>query len=454
MPLPPQPAVPPGAETLRAEDLEFIPETSAAVLEQAPKAGRIVLWAAAAFFFAAIVWANWAEVDEITRGDGKVIPSSQVQVIQNLEGGIVRELLVHEGDIVNKGQVLLRIDDTRFSSDLEGSRLKYLELSAKAARLRAEAENTDLKIPEAVEKEAPQLAHREQALFKSRKQELDSNLGILRQQITQRRQDLAELISKRDHLLNSHALVKKELDMTKPLVADGAISEVEVLRLERQVNEIAGDLKSTQVSIPRAQSALEEAQNKLEETELSFRSQARGDLNDALGELGRVSAANVALEDRVDRTAVRSPVRGTVKQLMINTIGGVVQPGSEMLEIVPLEDTLLVEAHIPPKDIAFIHPGQHAVVKFTAYDYAIYGGLDGKVEQISADSIPDEDKRGESYYLVKIRTEHSSLQRGGESLPIIPGMMTNVDILTGKKTVMHYLLKPVLRAHERALTER
>ena len=454
MQLPPQPPMPPGGGRLRSEDLDFIPETSAAMLERAPRGGRIVLWAAVLFFATALSWANWAEVDEITRGSGKVIPSRQVQVIQNLEGGIVAELLVHEGDIVDKGQVLLRIDDTRFSSSLRESRLKYLELSAKAARLRAEAENTELNMPQEVEKEAPQLVHREQSLFKSRQDELESNQAILRQQITQRRQELAELRAKRDQLENNHALVLRELNMTKPLVADGAISEVEVLRLERQVSEKAGELKGTQLAIPRAQSALAEAQNKLEEVALSFRNDARGELNDVLGEFGRVSEANVALEDRVERTAVRSPVHGTVKQLLVNTVGGVVQPGMDMLEIVPLEDTLLVEAHVRPKDIAFIRPGQHAIVKFTAYDYAIYGGLDGKVEHISADTLPDEEKKGESYYLVKVRTEHNSLQRGGESLPIIPGMMATVDILTGKKTVLHYLLKPVLRAKERALRER
>lgn len=441
-----------GAQDLLDEDLEFIAYAEAAVLEQAPRGGRFILWVVFAFVVAAIVWSAYAPVDQITRGEGKVIPSRQVQVIQNLEGGILAELLVREGDVVNRGQVLLRIDDTRFSSNLREGRLHYLSLLAKSARLRAEAEKLDFAAPAEVGDERPELVEQERALFESRARELASNLEIARQQLAQRQQELDELKSKRDQLERSHALVDKELTMTKPLVADGAISQVEVLRLEREVNELKGELDATRISIPKAQSRYDEAISKREEVEISFRNEARLELNDVVAELSRLSESNTALEDQVRRTSVASPVHGTIKQIMLNTIGGVIQPGMSLMEIVPLDDTLLVEARVRPADIAFLHPDQHAIVKFSAYDFAIYGGLDAVVEHISADTISDE--KGESFYLVRVRTDRSYLGTDTDPLPIIPGMVGSVDILTGKKTVLSYLMKPVLRARERAFTER
>jgi len=433
-------------------DLDFMPETSAALLQGSPRGGRLILWVAVAFFAVAFAWAAFAKLDEVTRGVGRVIPSRQVQVVQSLDGGIVQAIDVKEGQVVDEGQVLLRIDSTRFASSFRESRINYLEHLARAARLRAEAEGKSFEAPPEVEKEYPELVEQEHQLFHAREAELKNSLAIVRQQVRQRKQELAELKVKHEQLQRSYRLARKELDITEPLVKEGAVSRVEVLRLERQVNEIKGELDATRLAIPRAESKYEESKRKAEETEMSFRNQARAELNQTVAELSRLGETNRALKDRVSRTLVRSPVHGTVKRVSVSTVGGVVQPGADLVEIVPLEDTLVVEAKVSPRDIAFLRPQQRVIVKFTAYDYAIYGGLHGTLEHISADAITDDD--GQSYYLVKVRTDNNHLGTQAEPLPIIPGMRANVDVITGKKTVLDYLLKPVLRATQNAMRER
>ena len=435
-----------------ADDVNYMSHTHAVMVQTSPSGARVIIWAILAFIIIAVIWASFATLDEVTRGSGKVIPSGQVQVIQNLEGGIVSSLSVKEGQVVNKGDVLLRIDNTRFMSSLRENTQNYLSLKAKHARLRAEAEGKPFKIPEDVLAEQPKLVEQERILYESRQKELETTRQILKQQIAQRRQDIAGFSSKLAQNKRGYALLNKELEMTRPLVKQGVMSEVELLRLERQANEIKGDISSTEISVLREKAKLEEALQKLEEAEINFRNLARVELSETDAELRRLAETSLALEDRVKRTEVTSPVRGTVKQLFVNTIGGVVQPGMDLVEIVPLEDNLLIEAKIRPADIAFLRPGLNAIVKVTAYDFSIYGGLKAKVEQISADTITDEE--GDSYYMVRVRTDESALKTPRGSLPIIPGMLTEVDILTGKKTVLEYLLKPILRAHERAMRER
>jgi adhesin transport system membrane fusion protein len=434
------------------DDAPFMTDTNAAVLIGASRTSHFILIGTAAFFLIAIIWAAFAELDEVTRGEGKVIPSNKMQVIQNLEGGIVSEILVDEGEIVEKGQPLLRLDDIRFSSSYRESRSKYLSLLAKAARLEAEAQNQPVQMPESLLKEDRELVANEIALFESRKDELESNLSILRQQESQTKQEMAELEAKKNRLARSYALVREELGMSEPLAEDGAISEVEILRLKRSVNDLRGEMEAARLALPRLQAAHEEVRNKIKDLVITFRTEARSELNDIQVELSSVKESMKSQEDRVSRTLVKSPVKGAVNQIMVTTIGGVIQPGMDLMEIVPLEGSLLVEAHVRPADIAFLRPKQHAKVKLTAYDYAIYGGLDAKLEHISADTITDED--GESYYLIRVRTERSYLGSEESPLEIIPGMTATVDILTGEKTVLDYLLKPVLRARERALRER
>jgi adhesin transport system membrane fusion protein len=437
-------------------DLEFMNDTVAVDMDPAHPAGHLILLAVATLMVVALLWAALAKVDEVTRAEGQIIPSSQVQVVQNLEGGIVQEILVREGDVVDKGQILLRIDDTRFASSYQEGRLKYLALQAQISRLTAETEGKSLQLPAEVDKEAPQLAEDARRLYRTRQQELASTVQILEQQRDQRKQEVAEMRSRAGQLQRSYALLRDEYERTAPLAGEGVISEVELLRLKRQLNETRGDLDGVRLRLPAAQAALAEAEAKIEDARIKFRTDAQAQLNEAKAELAATAQNNTAALDRVTRTAVRSPMRGTVKRLKVTTVGGVIQPGMDLVEIVPLEDSLLVEAKVQPRDIAFLHPGQRAMVKLTAYDSTIYGALEATLEHISADAITQDDGRGgeRSYFLVRVRTRDRGYVKDGESLPIIPGMTATVDILTGRKSVLTYLMRPIERARERALRER
>ncbi len=437
---------------LHQDDVPFMTDSKSSVVMGASRSSHMILACTALFFSSALTWAAFAKIDEVTRGEGKVIPTGKIQVIQNLEGGILTEILIKEGQVVEKNQPLLRLDDIRFSSSYRETRSKYLSLSARAARLKAEAEGVTIVFSEDITTEDPALTASELALFRSRANELESNLATLKQQESQTRQEIAELEAHKNKLTRSYTLLRQELEMSEPLVADGAISDVEILRLKRSVNDIQGEVEASKLAIPRLVAASEEARNKIADLEIKFRTDARSELSTVTAELSAVAESLRGQEDRVSRTLVRSPVRGTVKQLLVTTIGGVIQPGMDLLEIVPLEGGLLVEAHVRPADIAFLHPDQDAQVKLTAYDYSIYGGLPAKLEHISADTIIDDD--GESFFLIRVRTEQSYLGKKSTPLEIIPGMTATVDILTGQKTVLDYLLKPVLRARERALRER
>ncbi|WP_299179182.1 HlyD family type I secretion periplasmic adaptor subunit [uncultured Neptuniibacter sp.] len=436
----------------RNQDLQYMSSVSEAMAEQSPKGASGLLWMMVLFVVIAIVWASWAELDEITRGDGEIIPSSQLQVIETLEGGAVSEILVHEGDLVEKGQVLLRIDDVRFSSSMKENLVRHYELSAKAARLKAEADNTDFVDPEGFPVEYEGMIEQEKYLFGTRQAEILAGLGGLKQQVSQRNQELKAARSQERQLQRSYALLKRELDITRPLLAEGVISEVEFLRLKRQLNDLAGELSSVRLNIPRIESTLQETKQKLDESELQFRNEARRELNEVVAERARIKQALTGINDRINRAEVRAPVKGTVKQLLVNTVEGVVQPGDELLNIIPWEDTLLVEARIRPSDIANISPGQRAVIKVSAYDFSIYGGVEAAVIFVSPSTIIDEE--GESYYLVRLETDQPFIGTASTELPLIAGMTVSVDILTGKKTVMDYLLKPVLKAKSKALTER
>jgi adhesin transport system membrane fusion protein len=396
---------------------------------------------AALFIVAALLlWASFAQVDEVTKGDAKVVPSKQLQVIQSYDGGVVTEILVKEGQVVEAGQVLLKVDETRATSGVRESAAQTFSLKAKLARLKALAEGTSFAPPPPVHPEDQNVIDQERQLYESRQSEL----------MAQRQQELSEVRSKRESAARSLELSQQELSKTRPLLATGAVSEVEVLRLERDVSRSRGDLEQAGAQSARVQAAISEATRKIQETELAFRNDARKELSETLGRLNSLNEGAVALVDKVSRSQVKSPVRGRVQRLLANTVGGVVAPGKDIVEIVPLDDALVLEAKVQPRDIAFIHPGQQATVKFTAYDFSVYGGLDAVVENISPDTQTDE--RGQNtYYLVRVRTARANFS---EKMPIIPGMTAEVDVLTGKKTVMSYLLKPVLKAKAYALRER
>ena len=434
-------------------DGQPMPEVSKALIEDAPRVVRLTIWAIIGFFLFLLSWAHFSVIDEVTRGDGKAIPSSKLQKVQNLEGGIVAELFVHEGQIVEAGAPLLRLDDTRFVSNAGETEADRLSMLLRVERISAEVEERPLNFSDDVLLAVPRQAANERSLYDSRRQQLADEIGGLQEQLIQREQELREFVSKQAQFRKSLGLQRQELAMSQPLVAEGAISQVEVLRLKRAEIETRGQLDAATLAVPRAESAIKEVQRKIDETRGRFRSEALTQLKQARTDLHKAQASGKALEDRVSRTLVTSPVRGIVKLLLVNTIGGVIQPGSDLVEIVPLDDTLLVEAKIRPQDIAFLHPGQEAIVKFTAYDYTIYGGLKATLEQIGADTITDDDQKN-TYYMIKLRTERSHLGTDERPLLIIPGMVASVDIITGKKSILSYLLKPILRARAEALQER
>ncbi|MEZ5825541.1 MAG: HlyD family type I secretion periplasmic adaptor subunit [Geminicoccaceae bacterium] len=397
-------------------------------------------------------WAAWAKLDEVTRGTGRVIPSRQTQIVQNLEGGIVAELMVREGQVVEDGEVLMRIDNVRAASDYRETKARYLSLMASIARLEAEISESAIEFPQEVLAEARDLAESETALMGSRQAELESQLEILRSQVSQREQELAELKTKLNQYDRSYKLAAEELQLIAPHAKTGVVSKSDFLQKQREVNDLKGQLEQTRLAVPRVESSLRESHQRIESAFSTFRSEAQRDLSMRRAELAGIREIIVAGEDRVRRTEVRSPVRGTIKSVHFNTIGGVIQPGDHLFEIVPLEDTLLVEAQVRPADVAFLRPGLPATVKITAYDFSIYGGLDGTVENISADTIVDD--RGESFYRMRVRTAESSLGTEAEPLAIIPGMTAEVDVITGEKTVLDYILKPILKARAHALRER
>ncbi|MEZ5863138.1 MAG: HlyD family type I secretion periplasmic adaptor subunit [Geminicoccaceae bacterium] len=413
---------------------------------------HVLLLAIVTFFAVFLGWASRATLDEVTRGEGRVISSQQTQVVQNLEGGIVAALLANEGDIVDAGQVLMRIDNVRAASDFREHLARSYALRAGLARLEAEVNETALEFPPDILAEARDIANAETRLFQSRQEELQTELEILRRQAEQREQELAELQTRSDQYEESLRLAREELRILTPLAERRVVSQSELLQLQRQVNDLDGQLGQTKLAIPRIEAAVREAHQRIENAFSTFRSEAYREMSALQSELAGIKEVITAGEDRVRRTEVRSPVRGTVKQLHFNTIGGVIQPGDAIVEITPLEDTLLVEARVRPADIAFLRPDLPAMVKITAYDFSIYGGLKGHVEQISADTIVDE--RGERFYRVRVRTEENSLGTAADPLRIIPGMTAQVDVITGEKTVLDYLLKPILKARDHALRER
>ncbi len=431
---------------------DLITDIRATILVQSPRGGRWIIWLTLIFVVVFIIWAAFSELEEVTRANGKVVPSSQIQVVQNLEGGILSQLNIRVGDVVARNQVLLKIDKTRFTASYNESRASFLALTAKVARLEAEVQGKKFVIPEVVKKENLQIGSREAQLYTSRMRALENSKQILKEQLAQRRQELAELQGKLKELNRTNEILKKEISITRPLVSQGAVSEVDILRLERQSSEMRGSIQAIELSIPKVRSQIKEAKKAIEDEKLKYINLAREELNKAYTDLESISASSVALADRLQRTEVRSPVKGTVNRILVNTVGGIIQPGMDLIEIVPLEDSLLIEARIKPSDIAFLRPDQKAMVKFSAYDFTIYGGLEAKLEQISADSLTDE--RGDDYYLVRLRTQKNYLGSEDEPLPIIPGMIVTVDIISGKKTVLSYLLKPMLRAKYLALRER
>ena len=420
-----------------------------------PLIRHIQLFAIVAIVLIFIIWANLATLDEITRGQGKVVPSSEVQIIQHEEGGTVQALMVREGDTVIAGQVLMRLSDVGASSELGSTQSRMVGLQAKIQRLQAEADGKDTPdFTEEIMEKAPEAVQEELNSFRANRSQISSQTMVLESQLQQRRAEVNEINTKINDTNRVISLTNEEMSMIRPLVERGSAPKRDLLQLEQTLAQQRSEINGLRASLPRARSAIAEAEARLNDINTTFQTEAQNELTNTFLEVRALQQQMPALQDKRSRTEIRSPVRGIVKDIRIQTAdgSGVIRPGDAIMEIVPLDDQLVVEARIKPADVAFLHPGQDAKVKITAYDFSIYGGLDAKLTDISADTITDE--QGESFYQIRITTNENTIKRNGEELRIIPGMVASVDILTGDKTVMEFIMKPLIKTLDQAMNER
>lgn len=453
---------------LTPDDISYAGEVDAA-LARRPRFGvRALSLSVALLLCSLIVWASFANVDEVTHAEGQVVGSQRTQTIQNLEGGILRGIQVREGQIVEKGTVLAQLDNEMAESSFRDALSKAIENRLALIRLEAELKGEEPQFPadlraflsrrlgRAVDNmtltRAGQILRDQQFAHRSRQNLLGADMEVLRAQYEQRKRDVEEQEAHKKQLEQSLEIARAQVGTASELMRRNNFARMEFLNLQQKEVELRGQVEMLGASIPKAKAAAEEARQRIASREAEERSQISQEISKRRLELNSLRETISAGGDRVTRTELRAPVRGTVRSIYINTVGGVVKPGEPIMDIVPLDDTLLVEARVSPKDVAFLRPGQDVMVKVSAYDFSIYGGLEGKLESISADTI--EDKRGDFHYLVKVRTQKTAITHNNEILPIIPGMMVTADILIGKKTVLDYLLKPILKAKQNALRER
>lgn len=420
-----------------------------------PKAAaNLLLYVIAGFVLVFLVWASVTKLDEVTRAEGRVIPSRQLQVVSNLEGGIVKEILVRQGQTVRQGQVLLRLDATQFSAEAGKGQEGYNALVARITRLQAEVDGSVPQFAPMLLRASPELVAAERTLYEARRQDLAAATSVAQAKLEQARRALGQAQVEIATKGQARALAEREVTLLTPLVEKGIEPQIELLRAQSNASQAGGEHQAAQLAAERARAAVDEAMYELQSVRDSYRAKAVEDLTAAKAELAAMGRELPALQDRVKRTEVRAPIAGTVNRVLVTTIGGTVRPGEPLVEIVPSDDTLVVEAQVKPSDIAFIHPGQEALVKLTAYDFAVYGGMEGRVERISPDAVQNE-KTGETHYLVRVRTTHDRLRaEDGSLLPITPGMVAEVDMLGDKRSILSYLLTPLTRVQEKALREK
>ncbi len=442
------PAAPPAPEAGLG-----LPRSAGADLMRPPLAAvRFLSLSLAAAVLVGIAWASQAVMEEVARGEGRIIPAGKLRTVQYLEGGIVKAIAVKEGDRVRRGQLLLRMDPVASGSLLDKNRALLAGLQAKIIRLRAELAGSPLRYEEAFEKTHPRLVAQNRKLFDARRREIRSALAALEEKARQKRQEIREARARLSSLEQAVEIARQELQLIEPLARDRVVSRASLLAARGKLNDLEGQRQVLALSLPRLEAALDEIAARARERRSAFRAEALSRLNEAQIKHAALAQSLRADADKLRRTEVRSPVDGIIKTLFVNTIGQVVKPGGDIAEIVPLSDNLLVETRIRPRDIAFLRPGQRAVVKLTSYDYAIYGALEGSLLRIGADSITD--RRGRTYYLAYVRTRSNSLASGGRQLPVILGMMAQVDIVTGRKSLLQYLTKPLHRMASDSFRER
>ncbi|MGX5846162.1 HlyD family type I secretion periplasmic adaptor subunit [Mesorhizobium sp. PL10] len=424
--------------------------------DRPPFFASVSIFIIGALFASSVAWASFAEVDEIARGDGKIIPASKTQIIQASEPGVVQEIAVTIGQIVKKNDLIIRLDNTFNTSSLGEQQAKARALQTRIARLKFEQTGTlegAFPCPSEIQKAAPEICDNEQKLLIARRDNFEVKLSVLKSRLDQREKELDEANANADRLTKNLVVSDQEAKLVEAMVKKGLMARTEQLRVEREQTELNGQLALAGETIKKAKSAITEAQLQVDELGLQLQQEALSDLTQALADLSVVDETIRGATDKVARTDIRSPVDGIVNTLDINTVGAFVQPGAVVAGIVPTSETLLVEARVSPRDVAFIRPGQDALIKVTAYDFSIFGGIEGKVSNITADSLVDQ-KTGEPYYQVRVATDKSTLTRDGKTYSIIPGMICSVDIKTGRKTILTYLMKPINKAREEAMSER
>jgi len=437
---------------LSANDYEYMNSLSAALIHTRPKKLHWVLVSFLITITIFIVWASYAQIDEIARGSGKVVPNGQNQIIQNLEGGIVSKILVKEGDFVEKNQVLIRISNEKSSSTVASNELKSFYLQAQIQRLKAELKRKKFVYKKTDNTQLNAFLDNENELFEINKKQLESKILILKEQIKQKENELKDSRQTITHMRFSVNAISKEVEMTRPMVKRGIRSQVDFLKLQREQSDARQKLQSAILSVSKIKSEILELKKRIDETYQINDQETRSKLNETITSLRDLEANSVASTDQVLRTIVKSPLNGIVQKLHVNTIGGSVKPAQDLIEIVPTDYKLIVEVKILPKDIAFIYHGQKAIVKFSAYDFSIYGGLEGKVINISPDTTTEKDDK--TYYIVRIETDRNYIGDENKKMKIIPGMVADVDIITGKKTILDYILKPILKTKQYTFTER
>lgn len=435
-----------------AEDAQFMEELEAAVRLKPSQASQLMLVSVTALVVILLLWMALSKIDEITHGEGQVVPSSEIQVVQSLEGGVLKDILVREGDVVKKDQPLVRISDVAFASEEQGAAAQQESLLLKRARLSAEAEGKPLDLPQDIAAKVPGIARNEEQLYQSRQRELENAKSILNEKINGAQAKLSEVQAKVGRLSESRKLLQQELSITQKMVEQRAVPKLDEIRLSRELNDISGQINEAGEERQQITADLNAAMRERDDQENKFKSQALGELNEVETSLKQLSSSLTAIGDRVDRSELRSPVDGVVNKIMLKTLGGVVEPAMKLIEIVPADEELKITARIPPSDVAFVRPGQPVKVKVSAYDPQIYGSLDGELSRIGANSVSDSE--GNVFFEIEVETKQNYLGDSENRMPITPGMVAQVEIITGKKSILAYLMKPVIRAKDRALTER
>lgn len=433
--------------------LEFMSSRSSALLQRTSSSFSYVLWIILATVTWAIIWANYAQLEELTRGTGKIIPSEQVKKIESFDNAVVENILVKEGDKITKGQLLLKFNNIDSSSILEQNTLRQEELKAKATRLELESK---LIIKDSLTEFADKkssIMREELLLYATNVKQLRLKISAMDEKINQKSSELNEAIKKESSLQKNFTLLKQELEIKENMAEQKIISEVEYIQLQRQKNDLAQELNKIYNEILRAKSSIKELKQNIEEIKLEFQNRAKKEYHEVLSEIARLSQKHNSLSNQLTRGEVYSPIDGYIKKMYINTIGEVAQAGNTLFEIVPSDDSLIAEVKIAPEDIAYLKIGQDAMMKFSAYDFNIYGGIKAKITYISADTIIDDEDR-KYYYIVHLKLDKYHLGDKNNPFAIKVGMVADVDIIHGKKSVMNYILKPILKAKQNALTEK